>query len=305
MELILNTVLLLSNWYSGATLLSILLDSNQDLVCNGETFPFAKSDKRRHTCSCGEFIDQCSFYTQTTLIDKETVFPKNWDYTNHVINPVFHPNKILNRYFSSPVRESSMRNILSKILCNSERLRNFVSEQIKFMDRAIANNNAKIYIDGTKSIRRAQLMANHADINKVKIIHLIRDGRAFCNSYRKNRKIPESELLLAAKEWNDYINLVEKLKYRFKKIEILDVKYEEICNNKNKELNKIFNFLNVTDNQKSSLENNQSHILGNRMRTNFNSSIKEDLSWKEELSPAIINKITNEMQKNLTKYQYL
>ena len=300
-----SPVLLLSNWYSGATLLSLLLDSHPSVVCNGETFPFAQSDKRRHLCSCGFFIDQCEFYNQTTTIKPDKDFPHNWDYRNAVINPRFHQNNTLNRYLTSPVRESALRRKLIASLGISKRLNEFVAFQQKFMQRALEVNAAKIYIDGTKSIRRAQLFANYSGLEKIKVIHLIRDGRAFCNSFRKNRKISEAKVALAAQEWNDYINLVDKLQSDFDNIEVTTIRYEDLCREKNNTAKKLATTLNLDSEQNFEKSNSAAHILGNRMRKNFDFNIKEDLSWRDELSSDAIDNITSVMSKNLARFKYL
>lgn len=300
-----SPVLLLSNWYSGATLLSLLLDSHPSIVCNGETFPFAQSDKRRHSCSCGSYIDQCEFYNQTTTIKPNEEFPHNWDYRNAVINPRFHQNNMLNRYLTSPVRESAFRRTLIASLGISKKLNEFVTFQQKFMKKALEVNEAKTYVDGTKSIRRAQLFAKYSGMKKIKVIHLVRDGRAFCNSFRKNRNISEAEIYLAAQEWNDYIRLVDNLESGFENIEVTTIRYEDLCREKHLTIKKLATTLNLDSEQNFEKSDSVSHILGNRMRKNFNFNIKEDLSWRDELSSDVIDNITSVMDNHLARFEYL
>lgn len=305
MEFVLNTAILLSNWYSGATLLSLLLDSNPDIVCNGETFPFGINDTRRHNCSCGEYIDQCDFYKNTTNINPDFKFPDNWDYEFAIVNPKFHRNKLLNRFLSSPVRDSEMRDALIKYLNISSDIESFVDKQLEFMKNAISYQNAKLYIDGTKSIRRAQLLAKYSSLEKIKVIHLIRDGRAFCNSYRKNQSISEDNLIQAAIRWNDYISLVDQLENRFKNIEVMHIRYEDICNFQDSTLQSIVDFLPEDLAYKFGKSGVKAHILGNRMRTNFDFKIVEDLSWKKEIKKTTTEVITKKMKDNLKRFSYI
>lgn len=295
---------LLSNWYSGATLLSLLLNSNKDLICNGETFPFNLNDKRRHSCSCGEFIDECSFYQESAWVDTQKNFSDSWDYSRAVILPRFHKIDILNRYLSSPLQESKIRNLLTDASGVSVNIENFLKEQEAFYENASRYKGAKMYIDGTKSIRRLQLFANTFSEKKFKVIHLVRDGRAFCNSFRKNRKKGEKSLLAAANEWNEYIKLVDDTANRFHNIEIKHIKYEDLCSSKELTLNSISEFLDFEISKSFKNRNFIPHVLGNRMRKNFSNEVKEDITWKQELSEEKIKIITKKMKRYLDRFEY-
>ncbi|WP_175405054.1 sulfotransferase [Salinimonas lutimaris] len=299
-----NTVFLLSNWYSGATLFSLILDSNPDIVCNGETFPFNKYDKRRYICSCGQHIDECDFYTQTTNYSKETEFHEAWNYDDHVILPRFHENHVLNKYLTSPIRDSFLRNTFAHATGVTKKINNFLQSQIDFFKSALEYSNAKIYIDGTKSIRRAQLFSDFYKQEKVKVIHLVRDPAAFCNSYRKNRDIDENMIDTAITEWNDYIKSVEQLKKR-KNVVVLDVRYEDVCNELEATLSRIKDFLGNDISSDFMQEKLKSHILGNRMRASFDYTVTEDLSWKEQLSDDTVSTIKTKTKYFSQRYDYL
>ncbi len=300
-----NTAFLLSNWYSGATLFSLLIDKHPDVVCNGETFPFSKSDKRRHLCSCGAYIDECDFYNKTTSIDKKKNFPMSWDYNYAVICPEYSRKKLLNSFFSSPVRDGYLRSKLAKILRVDKTERRFLTQQRNFAQKAIEYSNARIYVDGTKSIRRAQLFAHHFPKEKIKIIHLVRDGRAFCNSYLKNRKMKETNIIKAAKEWNDYISLIDKLERGYPNLEIISIRYEDLCRKRCSTMENLFDFFDLNYSESCLQKGQASHMLGNRMRKSYNFDIREDLSWKEQLSENSIELITDVMRLNLIRFSYL
>ena len=44
---------ILANWYSGATLLALLVNRHTVIECNGETFPFSPRDLKDRDCTCG------------------------------------------------------------------------------------------------------------------------------------------------------------------------------------------------------------------------------------------------------------
>lgn len=303
--LLLNTSFLLSNWYSGATLFSLIIDKHPDIVCNGETFPFSKNDRRRYKCSCDSYIDKCDFYSAVTEIHSEKKFPDSWDYKYSVICPEFINVNFLNSYFSSPRRDSSFRDFISKTLKIDKKEFDFLQHQIEMKNRALLYNKAKRYVDGTKSIRRLQLFAKHFKTEKINVVHLVRDGRAFCNSFRKNRKINENQIILAAQEWNEYIELVDEIQRRHTNINLLTIRYEDICRERDKFTGKFFNLLDISSFNDFRNSIKQSHMLGNRMRKDFTFDIKEDLSWKHELSKDSIDTISKIMSKNLSRYGYV
>jgi hypothetical protein len=295
-----NFAIMLSNWYSGATLLAILLDQHADIICNGETFPFSPEDKRRYVCSCGEFIDECNFYKYTTQANSED---KKWDHKNYVILPNFSDIHLINKIILSPKRDSLLRYVLINYISGiKQKYNEFLEAQFSFMRNAIKFKNATVYLDGTKSITRAQMFAN-AHNEEIKVIHLLRDGRGFCNSFVKNNKLSKSDFLMAAKLWNDYISLVEQLEKKYKNLSVLHIKYEEICNDTNTALSKIYDHLCIDKtNTNQSFEH---HVLGNRMRKNFDNRIIEDKSWESEIDEKQIVIITKKMKKYLKKYNYI
>ena len=60
----------------------------------------------------------------------------------------------------------------------------FIDANLHFFIKGCEFEGSSFYVDGTKSIRRAELFAKYIE-STFKVIHLIRDGRAFCYSYDK------------------------------------------------------------------------------------------------------------------------
>jgi len=106
----------------------------------------------------------------------------------------------------------------------------FMDAHVQFFANSLNYTRKETYVDGTKSIRRAYLLANDNRLD-VKLLHLVRDGRAFCCSFIKARKLPISSVSLAAKEWQKYIKDVDKFSNRFPGIPVKTVRYEDLCRN--------------------------------------------------------------------------
>ena len=65
-----DLVFLFSNWYSGATLFSFILNNHSQLVCNGEALPFRyeTTGDDNYTCSCGSQIKKCDFFSNAASV---------------------------------------------------------------------------------------------------------------------------------------------------------------------------------------------------------------------------------------------
>ena len=115
-------VSLFSNWYSGATLFTILLDAHSKIVSNGESLPFDSDDDKRYDCSCGKFLDECEFYRDAAghmrLPDKE-----EWDRGVFVQVPRFSQNRLVRFFLDSPRTESALRSYVIETVPRYRRIK--------------------------------------------------------------------------------------------------------------------------------------------------------------------------------------
>ena len=299
-----NLCFMLSNWYSGATLLAILLNNHNEISCNGEIPPFSNDDIDDLICSCGSKLNSCEHYKN---VGKELMHhnTNNWDRSIFQTLPNISKLNFINKFLIQFNYLPTIRDFIIKFIpLFINRITYFLDKQNKFIGNTNSYDNTSIYIDGTKSIRRAELFIKYS--SSIKIIHLIRDGRGFCASFVKNKPKPMNTLDIASKKWNNYIKLLDKFSERYPEAEIFTVKYEDLCNNSTVILNQICDFLNIPYDPKIlDMDGKQYHVLGNRMKGKFNGIINEDLSWKTKLDKSEITKITAVMYKNLKRFNYI
>ncbi len=295
---------MLANWYSGATLLAILLNNHRNISCNGEVPPFKNNNVDDLVCSCNEKLNECLHYKNVgegLMIPNTNTWDRRIFQTLPDISQVNLINKYLTQFSYTPIIRDS---IIKYFPLFYSRVNYFMEKQKIFIDNTLQYDKTSIYIDGTKSIRRAEMFIKYSDTTK--LIHLIRDGRGFCSSYIKNQPKPGNTLDIASRQWNDYIRLVDKLSQRYPKINILTVKYENLCANIEVTLNKICDFIDLPHDQNIlDFNHKQYHILGNRMKGKFDGIVKEDLSWKSKLNEDQVNKITRMMFKNMKRFNYI
>lgn len=301
----LNLVSIFSNWYSGATLFAILLNNHSNLVCNGETFPFGDQDPNSLTCSCGEKLSECKMYMRVAS-HMLNASGDDWNRDLFRILPKFSKYEFINRCLNSFRYMPGVRDfVVYDFPYYRRRLERFLEAHKQVIKNSLEVEKASIYVDGTKSIRRADFFSRLKAVT-LRAMHLIRDGRAFCYSYLKNNKLPRKNLAKAAKVWLDYIQLVDMFSRRNPQIPIMVIRHEDLCRDKHKTARSICNFLGIPyegfTTPKCSFGY---HVLGHRMRKSFSGTINEDLTWKTWFSAKEIDIITEMMQEGLERFEYI
>ena len=294
-------VSLLANSYSGATLLTILLDRHSEIVSNGESMFLHERDETPWDCTCGKDIDDCDFY-RATAGHMRLADDSGWDKQLFVRVPDFSRNALLRGLLRSARYVSAPRERLIDLVPAYRDIRDrFLEAQLRFFANARRFAGASIYLDGTKSLRRAQLFAADGRCD-MKVLYLIRDGRGFCASYLKNSRPSLTE---SANSWLGYALRVERFAKAFPSIPLLAVKYEDLCRSTEGTMRAICEFLEIPYEDLTVGSSPQAHILGNRMRRTFSGAIIEDTSWKQKLDGNSQRKLTSLMKPQLERFGYL
>lgn len=283
---------LLSAAYSGATLFSMLANGHPLISCDGETFPYERG--ARILCSCGRFQDECDYFRTAAegMLKKDGA---RFDPDLFAYVPRYSQRRLFSRalegFWLSGLGYTAS-GFFRSLPAAEKAEKHFIAEHMAFVEKSLAMRKAEIYLDGTKSMRRAELFAEHG--LAAKAIHLIRDPRGFVNSFRKNKQPQQYGLALAAGEWKQHVRKVRALSRRFDSLEILPVRYDELCEKPEAVLHTICEFLEIPYSPKMlQFTAEGMHVTGNRMRHSFTGEIREDVSWKTELSIDDIKLVTH------------
>lgn len=140
-----------------------------------------------------------------------------------------------------------------------------------------------------------------------KFIHIIRDGRDVALSWKKVRFGPE-HFYPISELWKEYIEEVEKLKYRVGTKKVHEVKYEKILTNPKKEIGDICSFLgekfspkmmsfyNKTDSYPTD-KRNEENLSRPLLRDNMN-------KWKSQASSRNLRIFEAVAGRTLERYGY-
>jgi Sulfotransferase family len=296
-------VSLLANSYSGATLLTLLLNGHREIVSNGEAMFIDERDQTHYVCTCGQYLEDCAFYRATA---RHMRLPDDagWDRQLFMRVPRFSSNPLLEGLLRSARFVSAPRDRLIALVPAYRDIRDrFLQAQLQFFANARRFAGAPLYLDGTKSLRRAQLLAADGRCD-MKVLYLVRDGRGFCASYLKNTR-PQPSPSTAARRWLAHIVRVDRFAQAFPSIPLLTVRYEDLCRSTEETMRTICRFLDIPYQSLAFGSMAGAHVLGNRMRRTFSGSIVEDTSWKQKLDQDTQRRLTAIMRRQLERFGYL
>ena len=259
-----NTIYLLGAGRSGTTMLATILNNHSKIYTVGEMHQFLDYVLEDKDCSCGENLSQCPFWS-SILKNLDLNLLKNKKYVDlsnslekHHLIPLYLMGKPLNNRYREMV-DMTFQTIQTKI-------------------------DKPWILDSSKYISRYLLLRKNKKIN-LKGIYMVRDVRGVINSFGKNvqtQKKPLSTIL-----YYTLINFWSQWVYSFDH-RILKIRYEDFVNEPDKTIQKIEKHLFSSSSNISNLINetfNIPHIIaGNRLRSQKQLVIKNDLEWKEKIS---------------------
>ncbi len=141
-------------------------------------------------------------------------------------------------------------------------------------------SSRNILTDASKSPHRLYLL-QRSGLFDIRVIHLLRDGRAVINSYIRKY----GDFRLALRRWAAPALLAFYVRRTFAKTDWLLVRYEELATRPEDTLKTICAFLGVNFESEMLVYRNQPYfgIGGNRMREREDEHIILDEGWRQEL----------------------
>lgn len=302
-----DLVYILGASHSGSTLLAMLLATHRHVCTMGEMKATHLGDVFSYRCSCGEVITQCSFWrkVQATMADRgisfeitqaRTAFRNSGDkYIDTLLKPL-HRGQILEAVrdaalFVSPVWRHRMpvvqwRNaMLAEVLCDL--------------------TGTRIIVDSSKTGLRLKYLLRTPGLN-VKVIHLVRDGRAVALTYTRpdwfadatdpavraggaggDRADERQSIVAAARQWRRSTEEAECVLAPMDPARWMQVRYEQLCADPPATLGEVFGFLDLDPAEAERVDRFRQtvgHVIGNGMRLDRDPTIAADHRWRNELT---------------------
>lgn len=261
--------------HSGSTILSVILGTSPEVFSAGEIKFYNEHkildhpmwDYIENVCTCGQEANDCPFWQKVA------------EQSNHELN-IFH-------YSSLPEKLATLIKILwpfyhikktTKATDDYILLKNTHLEALK--ERPTVGH----ILDSSKSVARLMHLLSHPLLD-VNVIFLVRDGRAYTNSYAKAYK---KGFFRWMAQWviNNVLTLVFLKK---EKIDYYYLSYNALCTHPQEEINAISKKfkINIPENYAESVKTEKYHMrAGNPSRSEIEkfSGLELDEKWRQEMS---------------------
>jgi len=286
----------------------MLLGSHPQITTIGEVKLPAKAmgDLDRYRCSCGEFIRECQFWQKV----KEGMASRGFEFEiAHAGTDYKQAKSRYARWLLGPLHQGMLLESVRDIalgVCPSWRrqLPEIHRRNAALISTICEITKADVAVDSSKTALRLKYLLRNPELD-VKVIRLIRDGRAIALTYMDptgfadakdptlrsggsggHREKKRLSMAQAAYQWRRCNEEAEHILCCMDKSQWIEVRYEKLCKDTSNTLVRLFEFLGLNpDKQAQEFRMVEHHIVGNGMRLDTTSQISLDERWKSVLEP--------------------
>lgn len=286
-------VYLVSNHNAGSTPIALVANAHPDMVSPGE---MVGPGGRFHgalgpVCSCGKEVAVCPFWQEVGIRYRAMGFP--WQPDRWGLDFRFPGFPLLSRIaLNRPDAFSWRTPLFARLPWFLDRIQEMLDRNAAFAQIILDVSGRKVVLDASKHQMRLYHLSRIKMLD-LRVVHLIRDPRGWCNSRRKNFNEPVNQNAL---RWSEQNISIDQIVSHINKEKRIVLRYEEFCENPQATMARIWALADLPEVPvPEDLNTISHHLLGNRMRTRKNLKISQDLSWQNELSTgerAIIEQIT-------------
>lgn len=314
--------------HSGSTLLSMLLGSHPQVATIGEINLSSKTmgDLEYYCCSCGNLILECAFWQKV----KEGMATRGYAFDIDDAGTDFRAVKSrYARWVLRPLHRGifleSLRDVALGICPSWRRQLPEIQRRNAALVSTVAEiTGAKIVVDSSKIALRLKYLLINPELD-IKVIRLIRDGRAVALTYmdpagfadaedpalrgggsggqHESERLPMDQ---AAYQWRRCNEEAEYILCRLDRSQWIEIHYEELCKDTEGTLDRLYKFLSIDpDKRVRDFRAVENHVVGNGMRLDTTSEIRLDERWREKLTEQELRIFNNMADKTNRRYEYV
>jgi hypothetical protein len=269
--------------YSGSTLLTFLLAAHPRIATVGELKATSMGDVEGYRCSCGSAIRMCPFWGQVG----QDLRRHSLDFDLSRFGTHFRftragrlANLVLAARVRGPLFEAA-RGLALRLLPGARReLSEIVARNGALIEVICTLQGGDVFLDGSKDPIRLKHLIEAGHWNP-KVVHLVRDGRAFAHSYVR---IHRCSMEAAAREWRETHQECERLSRRLPADAWLRVRHEDLCRDPDRVLGEILRLIGEPPARAlPDFRSIEHHIVGNAMRLRSDGKIELNERWRSAL----------------------
>lgn len=270
----------------------MLLGSQPEAFTMGEMRVPSLTEPDSYLCSCGQQIKKCEFWNEVSkrMVKKGVAA---FDITDpglsiHDVDSRYAA-RVLNAMPRGPVLEGLRSVALSVSPTWSAHLREVHLRNNALVEVFQEMSSARIVVDSSKLALHLKFLLK-SDRLKIKVLSLVRDGRAVVTSmlgHGFQRGSREETIAAAALAWRRTNEASQSILNTLPASRWLHVQYEELCRQPAQTLRAICEFLGMNaESVVLDFRARTQHVLGNDMRLKSGSDIRLDERWRSGLSEA-------------------
>ena len=293
-------VYILAASHSGSTLLAMLVGAHRDTCSVGELKATSLGDVNKYPCSCGALLKECGFWQDVSrrMQHRGISFAMADARTDYRSGGTWYTQRLLQPLCRGPALETVRDAALSFSPDWRRRLPELHRRNTALVESVCEITGARSIVDSSKVALRLKYLLQIPEL-EVKIIRLIRDGRAVALTYldpfgyastedlRANGKPRQRRLSMkeAAYRWRRSNEEAEHLLAQIDRDKWIEVRYEEYCTEREVTLRGVFEFLDLDPaSVRDDFRAGEHHVIGNDMRKDTSSTVTLDERWREALT---------------------
>lgn len=301
-----NFTFVMAHSFSGSTLLSFLLGAHPEIATVGEMFIARGIDPETYVCSCGERIGECPFWRRISLEMAARGIPydvrrNQASFTANGIGPVSH--LLLAAEPRGPVMEAARGAALALIPGAKRELDRRLRVNEALVEVITEIRGARAFVDASKRPGRLLHLRRIPSLD-IRVIHLVRDGRAVTRSSMRNLGRSAED---GARFWAAAARDAERVRKLFPEERWLTLRHEDLCREPEAILDRVLRFVGVAVLPGEPVPDFRSadhHIIGNRMRLSHTSEVRLDERWRTEMPAEAIRTVERIAGDTLERYGY-
>jgi Sulfotransferase family len=268
--------------HSGSTLLALQLARHAQVCTVGELSGTPYRARPGYQCSCGQELEQCSFWQSVSAAMAKRGFSYRATTAETDIRnaPNAYARRLLKPAHRGPLAE--LVRDLAMLLCPGGRSHIQHHQQLKaaLVESVIECMGKPVLVDSSKSGVQLKYHLRNTRFD-MKVLWLVRDGRGAASSLMRNARLAMRE---AAHHWRRRNQEAAAIVRRLDRSRWIQVRYEALCAEPDRTLSRLWQFIGVAPGSSESSSAAQHHVLGHRMRLTGATTIQLDEKWRTQLS---------------------
>ncbi len=310
--------------HSGSTLLSMLLNTHEEIATAGELKAVNLGDPSLYRCSCHAFIQECSFWADVNASMRRCGHEfEIWDpKTDFNTVDSAYAKKLLGGLVRPAPLESVRQFALSLSPSWRRAQREALRRSVDLVHSVAEVAGVDVVVESSKVGQRLLQLDKAPDLD-IHVVRMIRDGRAVALTYMRPNEFADAKdeklrgggrggyrdnhlsMTEAAHEWRRSNEEAEALLPQLSVSSMTTVKYEDLCEDPSGVLSQIYTNIGLKPSSDiGQFKDAVHHVIGNGMRLDRESHVTLDDSWKRELTESDLRAFDQEAGELNRRYGY-